>query len=186
MRMTWRFLDCLDVIPCVSSYRSVLRYHSETLISSKTFNLAGADGPKPTCNPPIPELDVSAFKGEDGPLMVDRADQFNPNLASVGSTWAQAGCYEDSQKSLPFTGANQIYYDNKELDVTQCTTLCGKSNKKVAGLMKRGTNWVGAPSQPQGQWTLRPFPPQACQCADAIAPTALVSPDSCWLKCPGR
>ncbi|KAJ9095415.1 hypothetical protein QFC20_006653 [Naganishia adeliensis] len=106
--------------------------------------LWGADGPKPTCNPPIPEPDVSAFKGEEGPLMVDRADQFNPNLASVGSAWAQAGCYEDSQKAVPFGGGIQVYYDNKNLSVKQCTTLCGKSNKKVAAMMKRGTNWASA------------------------------------------
>lgn len=103
----------------------------------------GASGPKATCNPPIPAPDISAFKGEEGPLMVDRADQFNPNLASVGSAWAQAGCYEDSQKSLPFGGAIQAFYDNKDLTVKGCTTMCSKSNKKVAAMMKKGTNFVG-------------------------------------------
>lgn len=106
----------------------------------------GTSGPKPTCNPPIPEPDVSAFKGEEGPLMVDRADQFNPNLASVGSMWAQAGCFVDSQKPPPFINAIAPYYDNKNLSVKQCTTMCSKSNKKVAGLMKKGTHWVSSVS----------------------------------------
>lgn len=76
--------------------------------------------------------------------MVDRDDQFNPNLASVGSTWAKAGCFEDSKTSPPFNGAMEGYYDEKNLTVTQCTTLCGKSNKKVAAMMKRGSTigWV--------------------------------------------
>jgi hypothetical protein len=91
----------------------------------------------------VTPLDVSKLTGDDGPLMVDREDQFNPNLASVGSTWAQAGCFEDSQKNPVFTGGIQAYYDNKALTVTQCTTLCGKSNKKVAALQKRVDNWVG-------------------------------------------
>lgn len=104
----------------------------------------GASGPKPTCDPPIPEPDVSAFKGEEGPLMVDRADQFNPNLASVGSMWAQAGCFVDSQKPPPFINAIQPYYDDKNLSVKQCTTMCSKSNKKVAGLMRKGTHWVSS------------------------------------------
>jgi hypothetical protein len=71
--------------------------------------------------------------------VVDRDDQFNPNLASVGSTWAKAGCFEDSKTSPPFNGAMDGYYDEKNLTVTQCTTLCGKSNKKVAAMMKKGT-----------------------------------------------
>lgn len=121
---------------------STMRCISDATKVSRRYP-GGASGPKPTCNPPIPAPDISAFKGEEGPLMVDRADQFNPNLASVGSAWAQAGCYEDSQKSLPFGGAIQAFYDNKNLTVKGCTTMCSKSNKKVAAMMKKGTNFVG-------------------------------------------
>jgi hypothetical protein len=136
----WRSHDYQDAIPCVDTS---VAFEPHAKLTDLRWPLGGESGPKPTCNPPIPVPDISAFKGEEGPLMVDRADQFNPNLASVGSSWAEAGCYEDSQKALPFGGAIQAFYDNKNLSVKQCTAMCGKSNKKIAAMMKKGNNFVG-------------------------------------------
>lgn len=102
----------------------------------------GASGPKPTCHPPDPPLDVSALKGEDGPLIADREDQYQPNAAPIGSVWAKAGCYEDSQKFPTMVGTIPPYYDDKNLTMSQCTSMCSKSNKKIAATMKRGGIWV--------------------------------------------
>lgn len=96
-------------------------------------------------------LDVTALKGTDGPLIADREDQFDPKLVPVGNAWAKAGCYEDSPKFPTVTGANPVYYDNNNLTVSQCTTMCGKSNKKIAAMMKRaGTTWVSGSSWLEG------------------------------------
>lgn len=116
--------------------------------------------------------------------MVNRADQFNPNLASVGSAWAQAGCYEDSQKAVPFGGGIQVYYDNKNLSVKQCTTLCGKSNKKVAAMMKRGTNWASA-MLIQHALQAKPCPPigmpmRRCYCPYSPRLSGFMSSQMSW------
>ncbi|KAJ9122999.1 hypothetical protein QFC24_004038 [Naganishia onofrii] len=85
--------------------------------------------------------DVSALIGVDGPLVAAREDQYDASLAPIGKSWAKAGCYEDSQKFPTIAGTIPVYYDNKNLTVTQCTTFCGKSNKKVAAMMRRSGNW---------------------------------------------
>jgi hypothetical protein len=75
-------------------------------------------------------------------LVAAREDQYDASLAPIGKSWAKAGCYEDSQKFPTIAGTIPVYYDNKNLTVTQCTTFCGKSNKKVAAMMRRSGNWV--------------------------------------------
>jgi hypothetical protein len=104
---------------------------------------SGSSGAKPTCDPPVAPLDVSAFTGTDGPLVADREDRYEPNAAPIGSAWSKAGCFEDSQKFPTFVGANPVYYDNNNLTVTQCNSLCSKSNKKIAAVMDRAGLWVG-------------------------------------------
>jgi hypothetical protein len=134
-----RFPGCLVATLCVSIFG--IRELCEGRLRGDQL-LGGASGPKPTCDPPVAALDVSHLKGTDGPLVADREDQFNPNLAVIGPAWAKAGCYEDSPKFPTVVGANQPYYDNSGLSVTSCTTRCGKSNKKAAAMMKRSGTWV--------------------------------------------
>lgn len=129
--------------------------------------VGGASGPKPTCDPPVAALDVSHLKGTDGPLVADREDQFNPNLAVIGSAWAKAGCYEDSPKFPTVQGANQPYYDNSGLSVTSCTTMCGKSNKKAAAMMKRAGTWVSALRIARCFWEFPPTATFSSRCAYA-------------------
>lgn len=137
--MRWRYPNCLGVIHYVSAVLRTL-YREDSLL--KWMPWKGESGPKPTCDPPVTPLDVSALIGVDGPLVASRENQYDASLAPVGSSWGKAGCFEDSQTFPTIAGTIPVYYDNQNLTVTQCTTFCGKSNKKVAAMMRRSGNWV--------------------------------------------
>lgn len=73
------------------------------------LDLGGATGDKPTCDPPVPELDVSAFLVDDGDYTVPEKDQA-PFKLNNSSGWHDIGCFGTSARTAVFNG-NVSYVD---------------------------------------------------------------------------
>lgn len=57
-------------------------------------NLLYGNTTKPTCNPPVQALDISAFTGTDGAYTIDASLQQASSLPA-GKDWTLMGCFAD-------------------------------------------------------------------------------------------
>jgi hypothetical protein len=98
--------------------------------------LWGATGSKPTCNPAVPGLDVSAFTSTDGPYQVPASDQVNNTLDS-SKGWHKVACYQDTNNVLPL-GSNSLTYVDPKMTPARCQDSCARNGYSYAGLSVRG------------------------------------------------
>ncbi|KAJ9098763.1 hypothetical protein QFC21_004411 [Naganishia friedmannii] len=78
--------------------------------------LWGATGSKPTCNPAVPGLDVSAFKTTAGPDVLPASQQYNSALPDTAGQYKQETYYQPAKYITPDTtsydlGCYQLPYD---------------------------------------------------------------------------
>jgi hypothetical protein len=120
--------------------------------------LWGATGSKPTCNPAVPGLDVSAFKTTAGPDVLPASQQYNSALPDTPG-WHDIGCYSNSV-------ANGINYVDQKMTPQRCQDTCKKNGYNYAGL----------------QVTVSTF---RCACSSTFDNNAGLQLSGCDVACPG-
>lgn len=105
-----------------------LRLDRVLTMNSVSRRLGGATGSKPTCNPPVPGLDVSALRGTNGPVVAKREQQANIVLPTTAG-WHRLGCVSVGGLT------DQIsFYDGNKLTQERCTESCLESGFRWAGV----------------------------------------------------
>ncbi|KAJ9116187.1 hypothetical protein QFC20_000867 [Naganishia adeliensis] len=123
----------------------------------------GAKGDKPTCDPPVPGLDVSSFIVEDGDYTAPEKDQA-PFKLDNSSGWHDIGCYGTSSRVAVFNG--NVSYVDTGLNPGRCQDTCSKNGMPFAGLQVVGTDYM-------------------CLCGKEMWPVAFNVYSACDRKCPG-
>ncbi|KAJ9091081.1 hypothetical protein QFC19_009255 [Naganishia cerealis] len=88
--------------------------------------LWGATGSKPTCNPPVAGLDVSAFKSTAGPDVLPASQQYNSALPDTAG-WHDIGCYSNN-------GVSGITYVDAQMTPERCQDACKRNGYSYAGV----------------------------------------------------
>ncbi|AFR96749.2 transmembrane receptor [Cryptococcus neoformans C23] len=120
-----------------------------------------SNGDKPTCDPPIAGLDVSGFKGTDGPYIAAVEDQKN-FIWPTEPGWTNIACLHDVSSLSGGTS-----YADQSMTVESCTSSCLKSGYNFAGTGQVGIYWT-------------------CVCGTSINSNAYVEPGMCTTSCPGN
>jgi hypothetical protein len=94
--------------------------------------LWGASGPKPTCNPAVPGLDVSAFLSTADPFVVPASEMRNNSL-SQDKGWRKVGCFTATSSAKPL-GDGGISYMDSNMTPTRCQQACAKNGFTYSGL----------------------------------------------------
>ncbi|KAJ9110132.1 hypothetical protein QFC19_001803 [Naganishia cerealis] len=118
--------------------------------------LWGASGSKPTCNPPVAGLDVSAFKTTAGPDILPDSERYNATLPSAPG-WNSIGCYNGA-----LTGG--ISYTDNSMTPERCQDSCKRNGYSYAGLSIVGSF--------------------TCTCTNTFDNTAGIQLSGCDTACP--
>lgn len=94
--------------------------------------LWGASGPKPTCDPPVAGLDVSAFTSTDGPYVLPASQQRNLTV-SQDKGWHGIGCYTATSTAQPL-GTGGITYTDAGMTPERCQQSCARNSYTYSGL----------------------------------------------------
>lgn len=89
-------------------------------------NLLWASGPKPTCSPPVPGLDVSNFLATAGPDVLPASQQLNTTMPS-GPGWHKLGCFNAALETT-------MTYTDPAMTPERCQDSCKKNGYTYAGL----------------------------------------------------
>jgi len=121
----------------------------------------GASGVKPTCNPPIAALDVSAFTGANDGNLADSADQLVFPL-STQPGWHDWFCVNGLKGVLGggFTTDPALTRDS-------CQNSCLRGGYQYAGIGKQGSSWT-------------------CVCGHSIDYSTQIAEGMCTQPCPGN
>ena len=104
-------------------------YHRVLTTASLSIRTSGgATGAKPTCNPAVAGLDVSALRGTNGPVVAKAEQQANIVLPTKAG-WHRLGCVSVGGLT------NQIsFFDGNKLTQDRCTESCLESGFHWAGV----------------------------------------------------
>lgn len=122
--------------------------------------LWGPSGPKPTCNPPVPSLDISKFKGNDGRYIAED-DERRDFVLPTTPGWKNIACLHDITSV-----SGGVSYIDHSLTVSSCQSHCLIAGYQYAATGQQGTLWH-------------------CVCGTAISDTATVETGMCLTACPG-
>ncbi|KAL7423501.1 hypothetical protein Q5752_001081 [Cryptotrichosporon argae] len=126
-------------------------------------NLPWASGDKPTCDPAVATLDVTAFQGTDGAYVADAADQM-AYVWPTTSGWHEIYCF---YADTAFNSTDMYSYLDADMTVERCQTACLDNGYVYAGLEVKSSSYT-------------------CQCGNAILDTAMVQVGMCNEPCPGN
>ncbi|KAJ9118014.1 hypothetical protein QFC24_006286 [Naganishia onofrii] len=93
--------------------------------------LWGSSGPKPTCDPPVAGLDVSAFTTTDGPYVLAVSEQRNVTV-SQDKGWHNIGCYMGTSAVQPLGPG--ITYTDPSMTPERCQQSCAKNSYTYSAL----------------------------------------------------
>ncbi|OWZ63094.1 hypothetical protein AYX15_04854 [Cryptococcus neoformans] len=122
--------------------------------------LWGASGPKPTCNPPVPRLDLSKFKGRDGQYIAED-DERRDFVLPTTPGWKNIACLHDISSI-----SGGVSYIDASITVSSCQSHCLTAGYRYAATGQQGTTWH-------------------CVCGTGISDTATVETGMCLIACPG-
>lgn len=94
--------------------------------------LWGATGAKPTCNPAIAGLNVSAFLSTSDPLILPESERRNFTL-SDDKGWRGIGCYTSTSTAKPLGSKGVSYMDDK-MTPERYQQACTKNGYTYSGL----------------------------------------------------
>ncbi|KIR79550.1 transmembrane receptor [Cryptococcus gattii E566] len=123
--------------------------------------LWGASGLKPTCSPPVAGLDVSKFKGNDGPYIAED-DERRDFVLPTTPGWKNIACLHDITSI-----SGGVSYTDSSITTTSCQSHCLTAGYQYAATGQQATVWN-------------------CVCGTAISDTATVETDMCLTPCPGN
>jgi hypothetical protein len=81
--------------------------------------LWGATGPKPTCNPNPPGLDVTPFKGTDGSYVAVASQRRDLTLPTTAG-WKEIGCVSGNANSF----IDAVSFIDSQLTQNRCKDAC--------------------------------------------------------------
>jgi hypothetical protein len=125
--------------------------------------LWGATGPKPTCNPAVPGLDVSAFTSTDGPYILPASDRVN-FTQDQSKGWHGVGCFQSTDAATPLGSVGITYYDS-EMTPARCQSSCSRNGYTYAGLSMEGG--------------------YECTCSNSLNNQSAIAYSNCSAACPG-
>lgn len=123
--------------------------------------LWGASGPKSTCNPPVAGLDISKFKGTDGPYIAED-DERRDFVLPTTPGWKNIACLHDISSI-----SGGVSYTDSSMTINSCQSHCLTAGYQYAATGQQGTAWN-------------------CACGTAISDTATVETGMCLTPCPGN
>lgn len=120
--------------------------------------LWGASGGKPGCNPPVPGLDISAFRTTAGPDVLPASQQYNSALPNTAG-WHNVGCYHDQAVAGP------VNLVDPNLTPERCQETCKRNGQTYAAVFQTGSSF-------------------RCVCSNTLNKNAGIELSGCDVACP--